>query len=82
LQNIWQQIILFSRRVMQMICVWPKIWTLSGRLSLMRTSLLIFSPGGHLLAKRLTMMDAEVSTNTFLTKIIEESVCFMLCEPF
>ena len=36
-QNIWQQIILFSRTVMQMICAWPKIWTLSGRLSLMRT---------------------------------------------
>jgi hypothetical protein len=37
LQNIWQQIILFSRTVMQMICTWPKIWTLSARLSLMRT---------------------------------------------
>jgi len=35
-----------------------------------------------LLAKRLTIMDAEVSTHTFLTMIIEESVCFMLCEPF
>jgi hypothetical protein len=35
-QNIWQQIILLSRTVMQMICAWPKIWTLSGRLSLMR----------------------------------------------
>jgi hypothetical protein len=35
-QNNWQQIILFSRRVIQMICAWPKIWTLSGRLSLMR----------------------------------------------
>ena len=34
-QNIWQQIILFSSTVMQMICVWHKIWTLSGRLSLM-----------------------------------------------
>jgi hypothetical protein len=33
---IWQQIILFSRTVMQRICAWPKIWTLSGRLSLMR----------------------------------------------
>jgi len=31
-QNIWQQIILFSRTVMQMICAWHKIWTLSGRL--------------------------------------------------
>jgi hypothetical protein len=29
--------ILFSRTVMQMIWAWPKIWTLSGRLSLMRT---------------------------------------------
>ena len=36
LQNIWQQIILFSRTVMQRICTWPKIWTPSGRLSLMR----------------------------------------------
>ena len=27
-------------------------------------------------------MDAEVSTYTFLTMIIEESVCFMSCEPF
>jgi hypothetical protein len=35
-QNIWQQIILFSSTVMQMICTWHKIWTLSGRLSLMR----------------------------------------------
>ena len=26
-------------------------------------------------------MDAEVSTNIFLTMIIEESVCFMSCEP-
>ena len=35
-----------------------------------------------LVNKRLTIMDAEVSTHTFLTMIIEESVCFMLCEPF
>ena len=27
-------------------------------------------------------MDAEVSTHTFLTMIIEESVCFMSCKPF
>ena len=27
-------------------------------------------------------MDAEVSAHTFLTMIIEESVCFMSCEPF
>jgi hypothetical protein len=40
-QNIWQQIILFSRTVMQMIYAWPKIWTLPGRLSLMRTVQLI-----------------------------------------
>ena len=26
-------------------------------------------------------MDAEVSTHTFLTMIIDESVCFMSCEP-
>ena len=26
-------------------------------------------------------MDAEVGTHTFLTMIIEESVCFMSCEP-
>ena len=26
-------------------------------------------------------MDAEVSTHTFLIMIIEESVCFMSCEP-
>jgi hypothetical protein len=32
-QNIWQQIILLCTTVMQMICTWPKIWTLSGRLS-------------------------------------------------
>jgi hypothetical protein len=32
-QNIWQQIILFSSTVMQLICMWHKIWTLSGRLS-------------------------------------------------
>ena len=36
MQNIWQQIILFSSSVMQMISTWHKIWTLSGRLSLMR----------------------------------------------
>jgi len=35
-----------------------------------------------LLTERLTIMDAEVSTHTFLTMIIEESVCFMSCEPF
>jgi hypothetical protein len=35
--TIWQQIILFSHTVMQMVCMWPKIWTLSGRLSLMHT---------------------------------------------
>jgi hypothetical protein len=35
-----------------------------------------------LVNKRLTIMDAEVSTHTFLTMIIEESVCFMSCEPF
>jgi hypothetical protein len=35
-QNIWHQIILFSSTVMQMICTWPEIWPLSGRLSLMR----------------------------------------------
>jgi hypothetical protein len=34
-ENILQQIILFSSTVMQMICAWDKIWTLSGRLSLM-----------------------------------------------
>jgi hypothetical protein len=33
-----------------------------------------------LVKKRLTIMDAEVSTHTFLTMIIEESVCFLLCE--
>jgi hypothetical protein len=27
-------------------------------------------------------MDAEISTHTFLAMIIEESVCFMSCEPF
>jgi hypothetical protein len=27
-------------------------------------------------------MDVEVSTHTFLTMIIKESVCFMSCEPF
>ena len=26
-------------------------------------------------------MDAQVNTHTFLTMIIEESVCFMSCEP-
>jgi hypothetical protein len=26
-QNIWQQIIVFSSTVMQMICAWHKIWT-------------------------------------------------------
>jgi hypothetical protein len=31
-QNIWQQIILLCTTVMQMICTWPKIWTLLGRL--------------------------------------------------
>jgi hypothetical protein len=34
-QNIWQEIILCSSTVMQMICAWHKIWTLSGKLSLM-----------------------------------------------
>jgi hypothetical protein len=31
-QNIWQQIILLCTTVMQMLCAWPKIWTLLGRL--------------------------------------------------
>ena len=35
-QNIWQHMILLCTTVMQMICAWPKIWTLSERLSLMR----------------------------------------------
>ena len=35
-QNIWQQIILFSSTVMQMIYAWLKIWNLSGRFSPMR----------------------------------------------
>jgi hypothetical protein len=35
-QNIWQQMIMLSRTVMQRICAWHKIRTLSGRLSLMR----------------------------------------------
>ena len=30
-----------------------------------------------LVKKRKTIMDAEVSTHTFLTMIIEEYVCFM-----
>ena len=34
MQNIWQQIILLSLTVMHRIFVWPKIWTLSWRLSL------------------------------------------------
>ena len=34
-----------------------------------------------LVKKRKTIMDAEVSTHTFLTMIIEESVCFMSYEP-
>jgi hypothetical protein len=34
-----------------------------------------------LVKKRLTIMDAEVSTHTFLTMIIEESVCFVSYEP-
>ena len=34
-----------------------------------------------LVKKRSTIMDAEISTHTFLTMIIEESVCFMSCEP-
>ena len=33
------------------------------------------------LVRWLPIMDAEVSTHTFLTMIIEESVCFMSCEP-
>ena len=35
----------------------------------------------HDLVKKRSIMDAEVSTHTFLTMIIEESVCFMSCEP-
>ena len=34
-----------------------------------------------LMKKRSTIMDAEVSTHTFLTMIIEESIDFMSCEP-
>ena len=32
--------------------------------------------------EKIKIMDAEVSTHTFLAMIIEESVCFMSCEPF
>ena len=35
-----------------------------------------------LVKKRETIMDAEVSTHTFLTMIIEEYICFISCEPF
>ena len=35
-----------------------------------------------LVKKRSTIMNAEASTHTFLTMIIEESVRFMSCEPF
>jgi hypothetical protein len=34
-----------------------------------------------LVKKRWTIMDAEISAQTFLTMIIEEYVCFMSCEP-
>jgi hypothetical protein len=35
----------------------------------------------HDLVKKRSIMDPDVSTHTFLTMIIEESVCFMSCEP-
>jgi hypothetical protein len=40
-QNIWQQIFMFSSTVMQMICAWHKIWTLSGRLLLIFLTMII-----------------------------------------
>jgi hypothetical protein len=36
---------------------------------------------GIFFIKYFPIMDAEVSTHTFLTMIIEESVCLMSCEP-
>ena len=38
-------------------------------------------PPTTLLWGGITIMDAEISTHTFLTMIIEEYVCFMSCEP-
>jgi hypothetical protein len=35
----------------------------------------------HDLVKKRSIMDPDVSMHTFLTMIIEESVCFMSCEP-
>jgi hypothetical protein len=70
-QNIWQQIILFSSTVMQIICGWHKIWALSGSLSIMRNV--------QLMKTNINIFVCTTS-HTFLTMIIKESVCFMSCE--
>jgi hypothetical protein len=66
-QNIWQQIILFSCTVMQRICAWPKIWTLSWRLSLMRNV--------QLMKKKIGSHDMK-QTNSSI--IIVRNVCVIV----
>ena len=79
-QNIWQQIILFSSTVMQMKCAWHKIWTLSGRLSLMRNiQLMIFFyifRVYHIRTIAKTNWFPRHETDRFL-KIIVRNVCVL-----
>ena len=79
---MWQQIILFSRRVMQMICAWPKMWTLSERLSHMRNVQLmktiyiyIFRVYNiRLIAKKIGSHDMK---QTYSSIIIVRNVCVL-----
>jgi hypothetical protein len=73
-QNIWQQIILFSSTVMQMIYAWLKIWTLSGRLSLMRYIYIPCVPHKNNCTKKIGSHDTK---QTYSSIIIVRNVCVL-----
>jgi hypothetical protein len=80
-QNIWQQIIMFSSTVMQMIWEWHKIWTLSGRLSLMRnvqlmkTKIYIYIP--HIKWKYSAIFAFHITLNTCQRILISTLIACM-----
>ena len=78
-QNIWQQIILFSSTVMQIICAWHQIWTLSGRLSFMRNvqlkkKIYIFHVYHIRIIAKNGLHDMK---QTYSSKIIVRNVCLL-----
>jgi hypothetical protein len=74
-QNIWQQIILFSSTVMQMICAWHNIWTLSGRLSLIRNVQLMNDRGlSYFINKIYSVFLVGVKRDTLCCKVIMQLI--------